>query len=127
MLQTTIAKYKGYERTSQFLFGSGLSRLGDNALNYTPAGQIEISTLWDQERQMAGIQIKDTGIGIAPSELNYVFDRFYRGQRVGQLTTPGAGLGLPLAQHIATQQGGKIEIKSQVDRGTTATLWLPLA
>lgn len=99
----------------------------DNALKYTPAGLIEISALWDQERQMAGVQIKDTGIGIASDELNHVFDRFYRGRQVSQLTISGAGLGLSVAQQIAAQHRGQIDIESQEGIGTTVTLWLPLA
>jgi signal transduction histidine kinase len=63
---------------------------------------------------------------IEQDELNHVFDRFYRGRRVRQLTTPGAGLGLSLAQQIAAQHGGSIEIESRVDAGTAVTLWLPL-
>jgi PAS domain S-box-containing protein len=113
------------------LVAQAIAYLLDNAIKYTavgPAGgRVDISALLDQGQQMAGVQVKDTGIGIEQDELNHVFDRFYRGRRVGQLSTPGAGLGLSLAQQIAAQHGGSIEIDSQVDVGTAVTLWLPLA
>jgi PAS domain S-box-containing protein len=108
-----------------------IAYLLDNAVKYTagkgPDGLVEISTHLDRDRQMAGVQIRDTGIGIEADELNLVFDRFYRGRQVSQLTTPGAGLGLSLAQQIAAQLGGRIDVESQVNVGTTVTLWLPLA
>ena len=113
------------------LVSQAIAYLLDNAIKYTAVGptggQVEISALLDHRQQRAGVQIKDTGIGIEQDELNDVFERFYRGRRVGQLTIPGAGLGLSLARQIAAQHGGSIDIESQVDVGTTVILWLPLA
>jgi PAS domain S-box-containing protein len=109
------------------LFMQAIGYVLDNAIKYTPQGTVAVHTRYDVGRNMACVQIKDSGIGISPEELVQVFDRFYRGQRISQLTTPGVGLGLPLAQQIIARYGGQIEIESEVDVGTAVTVWLPLA
>lgn len=107
------------------LMAYALSHLVDNAVKYTPHGEIAVRTSFDEERQMVCVQVQDSGIGISHEELPHVFDRFYRGQRVSQLTTPGPGLGLALVQQIVMRHQGQVEIESEVDQGTTVRLWLP--
>lgn len=103
-----------------------LSHLLDNALKYTPEGTITVATDYDAQRKSVGFQVCDSGIGISSEDLPHVFERFYRGQRVSQLTTPGTGLGLALVQHIAALHHGRVEIESEENRGTTVRLWLPM-
>lgn len=98
----------------------------DNAIKYTPNGMVMVSLNLDDNKQMICVAIKDTGIGIEQDELEQVFERFYRGRYVSQLTLPGAGLGLSLARQIVTQHGGRIEIKSKPHAGTSVFVWLPL-
>jgi signal transduction histidine kinase len=102
------------------------SALLANAVNYTQQGQITVSLTADLPTQMACLQITDTGIGIEEDEMPYIFDRFYRGRKVGQLTIPGVGLGLALAKEIVERHDGRIDMQSAPGIGTSCTVWLPL-
>jgi len=97
--------------------------LVDNALKYTPAGDVTLS-LERQDGEYA-VRVRDTGVGIAPEDLPHIFERFYRATRVRQ--QDGTGLGLAIAQWIAEQHGGRIVVDSVVGQGTTFTVWLPVA
>jgi PAS domain S-box-containing protein len=96
-----------------------------NGLKYTAKGG-RVSVTLSVEKGKVGIEVTDTGIGIKPEELELVFDRFYRSkdERVGRIT--GTGLGLTLAREIARLHGGDITLESQIDKGSTFTLSLPL-
>jgi signal transduction histidine kinase len=71
--------------------------------------------------------VRDTGSGIAPEHLPYVFDRFYRTYAARARATGGAGLGLAIVKHLVEAQGGKISATSQPGGGTTLTFTLPRA
>ncbi|MGG6264365.1 two-component system sensor histidine kinase RppB [Leptolyngbya sp. AN03gr2] len=101
------------------------SNLITNALHYTPPGGQVIVTLEKDEHQ-AVIQIRDTGIGIAPKDQARIFDRFYRVNSDRSRQTGGSGLGLAIAQAIAKAHDGKIEVESTVGKGSTFTVRLPL-
>lgn len=109
------------------LLGHAVTQLLDNAIRYTPEGAVTVRTHVDEAGERVCVEVEDTGIGIGDEDLPYVFERFYRGRRVSQLTTPGAGLGLSLAQQIAVRHGGEIEVESVVEEGTAVRLWLPVA
>jgi signal transduction histidine kinase len=94
-----------------------------NATKYTRAGQVQVTTLDKGVR--VGVQVTDTGIGIAPEDLPHVFDRFYRGQQVAQSTIPGTGLGLAIVKEIIEAHGGTVEVESELGVGSTFRLWLP--
>jgi signal transduction histidine kinase len=96
-----------------------------NAVNYTKQGQITVSLTADLPAQITRLQITDTGMGIDEEDMPYIFDRFYRGRKVGQLTIPGVGLGLSLAKEIVERHDGRIGLKSAPGSGTTCTVWLP--
>lgn len=94
-----------------------------NAVEYTGAGgRVELSAV--REGRGVEVRVSDTGPGIAPDELASVFERFARGE--GR-TARGFGLGLPIAREIARAHGGHIEAESEPGRGTTFSVWLPLA
>jgi two-component system OmpR family sensor kinase len=98
-----------------------LLNLIDNALKYTPSGgEITLSLYRDTEG--VRVSVADTGVGIPPDVLPYIFDRFYRAQREGR---KGVGLGLSIARWIAEAHDGRLAVESQVGQGTTFTLWLP--
>jgi len=101
-----------------------LGNLVTNALRYTPAGgQITLSA-----RPLGGavaLAVADTGTGIAAEALPHVFDRFYRGDPARQQEGE-SGLGLAIAKSITEAHGGKIEVQSELGRGTTFTVLLPV-
>jgi PAS domain S-box-containing protein len=97
-----------------------------NAIKYTPAGSVTARTRFDPERQAVQMQIIDTGIGILPDDMPHLFDRFYRGKNADTEATAGVGLGLSIVAEIVNMHHGQIEIVSQVDAGSTFTVWLPV-
>ena len=100
-----------------------------NAINYTPYGQISIHAFQHQtdDEAVVCVEIRDTGMGIAQEDVPYIFERFYRGHGVSQLTFPGAGLGLFIAQEIVELHGGQLTVSSQVNEGSTFRIYLPIA
>jgi len=83
-------------------------------------GEITIST-WHENNNIF-ITISDTGSGIAPNDLNKVFDHFFTTKEVGQ----GTGLGLSISYEIIKKHAGKIAVESNVGRGTTFTITIPV-
>lgn len=73
------------------------------------------------------IAVTDRGIGIDASELPHIFDPFYRSPRVHSAQIHGTGLGLAVAKRLAESMGGRLSVVSQLHRGSTFTLHLPLA
>ncbi len=98
----------------------------DNALRYTPAGGT-ISGSVVRKDDLAVVTIGDTGIGIAEEHLPFIFDRFYRVDRVRTDGEGGTGLGLSIATSIAKMHGGALEVESRIGSGTTFRILLPLA
>jgi two-component system, OmpR family, phosphate regulon sensor histidine kinase PhoR len=102
-----------------------LSNLIDNALRYTPAK----GTVWvrlEASEGKAALQVADTGDGIPASELPRVFERFYRVDKARARQTGGTGLGLAIVRHVADAHGGTVGVDSELGRGTTFTVSLPV-
>lgn len=103
-----------------------LGNLVSNALRYTPAGgQITLSAR--RAGNALALAVADTGVGIAADALPHVFDRFYRGDPARNQEGDESGLGLAIAKSITEAHGGKIEVDSELGRGTTFTVRMPLA
>ncbi|MFM7885819.1 MAG: sensor histidine kinase [Pseudanabaena sp.] len=101
------------------------TNLFENAIHYTPAnGQITISV--NTSGQWIDVRIKDTGIGIAPEQIEHIFDRFWRADSSRSQWTGGSGLGLAIAQSIVEGHGGKISVTSQLGVGSCFTVRLPV-
>lgn len=105
-----------------------LLNLIGNAINYTPVGGNVLIGLGKMENQ-ARLTISDNGPGIAAEDLPHIFERFYRGEksRTRSKGGKGFGLGLSIAYWIVRNHGGRIEVDSRIDIGTTFCIWLPLA
>jgi signal transduction histidine kinase len=71
------------------------------------------------------ISVSDTGIGISEEQQAAIFERFYRTDKARSREMGGSGLGLSIAQRIAQAHNGKITVVSQLNQGSTFTLWLP--
>jgi two-component system OmpR family sensor kinase len=100
-----------------------LYNLLNNALKYTRAGDTVALSAFVQD-EMVVIEVRDTGIGISAAELPYIWDELYRSERVRDI--PGSGIGLALVKLIIERHGGKIEVQSQIDQGTTMRVCLPI-
>ena len=101
----------------------------DNALKYTPgsreggAGRVTVSL--ERLDGQAVLRVGDTGVGIALADLPHIFERFYRADRAR--SSPGTGLGLAIAQAEVERLGGHITAESTPGKGSTFSVWLPLA
>ena len=100
-----------------------LSNLLDNAIKYTPKGGRVTVSVFEKDSYDRVISVKDTGIGIAPSDLPRIFERFYRCDQ--SRSQAGIGLGLSLARAIAKAHGGDITVSSTLHQGSTFTVTLP--
>jgi signal transduction histidine kinase len=101
-----------------------LGNLVTNALRYTPAsGRIVLSAR--RQGTAVALSVQDTGAGIAPEALPHVFDRFYRGDPARSQQDGESGLGLAIAKAITEANGGRIEVQSELGRGTIFTILLP--
>lgn len=102
-----------------------LDNLMSNALRHTPAeGQITLRA--QRNAESIELSIQDSGPGIDPSELPYVFDRFYRADKSRQRETGGSGLGLAIAKSIIELHGGQITVESEAGEGTNFIIQLPI-
>ena len=98
----------------------------ENAVRYTPAdGQISIALM--KKESDAVVSIVDTGIGIPAEHLTHIFERFYRVDKARGRADGGVGLGLAIAKIIAESHKGTIDVESEVGKGTTFKISIPLA
>lgn len=98
--------------------------LVDNAVKYsTPPGSIHIVLLGSGAKLV--IEVRDSGIGISPSDLPHIFKRFYRGERSGSLVD-GSGLGLAIARWIADTHQAELVAENRVRGGTTFRVSIPV-
>lgn len=103
-----------------------LTNLLDNAIKHTPIdGKVEVSTALSPSHVTLAIQ--DTGNGIPPEDLPYIFERFYRVDKARGRRAGGTGLGLAIVKGLIEMYGGSIHIESELEVGTTVKIQLPLA
>jgi two-component system phosphate regulon sensor histidine kinase PhoR len=97
-----------------------------NAINNTPAGG-KITVMVGREGDEVKVAVADTGRGIPPEELPRIFERFYRVDKARSRGAGGTGLGLAIVKHIVEAHGGRIRVVSELDQGSTFTVYLPKA
>jgi len=100
--------------------------LVENSIKFTPHGGI-ISISYNRKNQQLNIFVKDTGIGIPETDLPYIFERFYRGEKSRSRKTGGAGIGLSIAREIVRAHGGQISVQSMVGEGTLFQINIPIS
>lgn len=110
--------------------------LVDNALRFTPAGgRVTVGTTTTtttsgggadgREDRLLGLSVTDTGVGIPKDQQTRIFERFYRVDRARDRQRGGTGLGLSIVKHLCQLFGGRVEVSSQLGKGTRFVVWLP--
>lgn len=104
-----------------------LSNVIDNAIKYTPGGSVTVSVVRVDTHHAVMVEVRDTGIGIAPEEQSKLFQKFNRASNVSEVSVYGTGLGLYIAREIVRAHNGWIHLASAgVGKGSTFTIELPL-
>lgn len=101
-----------------------LVNLLSNALKFTPEGG-SITVSLDETEQAAAFTVSDTGDGIAPEDLPYIFEQFYRADPSRSRATGGSGIGLSIVEAIVKAHGGTISVSSVPGEGSAFTVTLP--
>ena len=95
-----------------------------NAIKFTPeAGSVKV-TLSPRDSQIE-VQISDTGMGISEEDRDRIFERFYKADKSRTRASGGSGLGLSIVKKIIDLHKGTIEVKSEIDKGTTFIVQIP--
>jgi len=103
---------------------TAVTNLVENAIAYSGA-ETTVSLALRQAENWIEIDVADQGIGIAPHDVDRIFERFYRADQARSRATGGTGLGLAIVKHIATNHGGRVDVSSTLGGGSTFTLRLP--
>nr|WP_204036844.1 ATP-binding protein [Micromonospora qiuiae] len=103
---------------------TAVANLVENAINYSGVETTVRVTARSAEEHVE-IAVTDQGIGIAPGEVDRIFERFYRADQARSRATGGTGLGLAIVKHIASNHGGRVDVTSTLGGGSTFTLRLP--
>ncbi len=103
---------------------TAVTNLVENAIAYSGEDTDVVLTL-RQGEEWVEIDVTDQGIGIAPHDVDRIFERFYRADQARSRATGGTGLGLAIVKHIATNHGGRVDVTSTLGGGSTFTLRLP--
>jgi len=103
---------------------TAVTNLVENAIAYSGEDTKVLLTLRNDDDWIE-IDVADQGIGIAPHDVDRIFERFYRADQARSRSTGGTGLGLAIVKHIATNHGGRVDVTSTLGGGSTFTLRLP--
>jgi two-component system phosphate regulon sensor histidine kinase PhoR len=103
---------------------SAVSNLVFNAFKYSPEGA-PVSAVWRRDEDGLRLQVTDKGIGIDAVHFSRLTERFYRVDDSRSSATGGTGLGLAIVKHVAAAHGARLEIDSELGKGSTFTLFFP--
>lgn len=104
-----------------------LQNLINNALKFTDAGEVRVSARYNDNYQRMVLTVADTGIGIAASQLSFVFDKFWQVDATRTRTQGGIGMGLYIVKAFTELLGGNVTVASTVGQGTSIRVELPAA
>lgn len=102
---------------------SAMMNIVDNAFKYSPHGRVTVTM--EEGENMVAITVEDTGVGIPPGDLPYIFYRLHRGKNAVEMEPDGSGIGLYTAKRIVELHGGNIQISSELGKGTKVRVELP--
>ncbi|MDO5708134.1 MAG: ATP-binding protein [Andreesenia angusta] len=106
-------------------FKQMLINLLDNALKYTSdGGKVELIAKEDDKNLI--IKVRDNGMGIPKEDQPRIFERFYRVDKARSREVGGTGLGLAIVKHVAISMEGRVEVESEIDKGTEFTVTIPI-
>jgi two-component system CheB/CheR fusion protein len=100
-----------------------LVNLCGNAVAYTERGEIRLGVRAEEERVV--LEVRDTGVGIAPEHQARIFERFWRVEGAAPRSFGGMGIGLAAVREFSRLLGGDVQVESEVGRGSTFRVWLP--
>ncbi len=110
----------------EFGFRQVLTNLLDNALKYTSEGG-DVTISIEAAGGFLQVNVADTGIGISPSDIPRIFERFYRVDKARSREAGGTGLGLSIVKHIVQAHGGRVWVESELGSGSVFSFTIPLA
>jgi len=129
ILEKNLTLVKEYDsKIPEFLIGDPVRlhqiilNLVSNAVKFTTVGKITVSVILveeDDEQAIIRFSVKDTGIGIAENKIDKIFENFQQASSGTSRIYGGTGLGLAIVKQLVEPQGGKIEVKSKIDEGST--------
>jgi signal transduction histidine kinase/DNA-binding response OmpR family regulator len=124
-IQVKKGKQQVFVQGDPLQLQQALRNLVSNAIKYTPDGG-SIHLAIETSNENAVIRVKDTGYGIPPDDLPFIFDRFYRVRSDDVKDIEGNGLGLAIVKSVVEQHGGQISVESKPGKGSCFTVTLPL-
>lgn len=107
------------------LLQQAIYNLAENAIKYTPSGG-RVTLRFKLRGVEMLYEVQDTGIGISPADQSRLFEKFYRGSQRETRQEKGSGLGLSIVKSIVERHGGKVWLESQVGKGSTFYMQIPL-
>ncbi len=102
-----------------------ITNVFDNAFRYAPKGKVFVTV--ERENSSAKIIVKDTGIGIDSADMEYIFQKFFRGKNAMLLDPNETGVGLYATNKVIEMHGGEIKLSSVLSKGTTVDITLPIS
>lgn len=105
-----------------------VNNLLHNALKFTEKGSVTLKVKETSQdgQAFAMIEVSDTGMGIHPQQLPHVFDRFFQARQEDNLANQGTGIGLALCKELVDLHSGKIEVESELGKGSVFSVFLPM-
>ena len=123
-LETRIADGIPELQFDKLALTDALENLLDNAIKYSSTGA-RVTVTAQTVEHIVCIEVSDEGIGIGPTDLPHIFDRFYRARHGDQHSVKGTGLGLALVKAAVEAHGGTITVESQPGQGSRFSLQIP--